>query len=75
LNYRSCNTLKTPTINIEIILLVAGLAYMQNIKGSQYAAFDKGRHHHCFCALNPELELWFYCFDHENYEIYSRLLP
>lgn len=27
-----------------------------------------------FLALNPEIELWFYCFDSENYEIYSEFL-
>lgn len=25
-------------------------------------------------ALHPEMELWFYCFDAENYEIYHKLL-
>lgn len=27
-----------------------------------------------FLALHPEIELWFYCFDSENYAIYQRHL-
>lgn len=27
-----------------------------------------------FLALHPELEVWFYCYDRENFEIYSGLV-